>query len=135
MLDYGQAIKDLAATDIFPGDMLLKNFGVTRHGRVVFYDYDELRPLTECRFRRFPASHSYDDELAAEPWFHIGENDIFPEEFLRFMGLPPSLQEVFVARHSDLLDTTYWQDIQSRLTSGELISIIPYSEAQHLIRT
>lgn len=132
VLDYGQAIKDLAATDIFPGDMLLKNFGVTGRGRVVFYDYDELRPLTECRFRRFPASHSYDDELAAEPWFHIGDNDIFPEEFLRFMGLPPTLQDIFVAKHGELLDVTYWQDIQTRLADGELISIIPYTDTQRL---
>jgi isocitrate dehydrogenase kinase/phosphatase len=135
VLDYGQAIKDLAATDIFPGDMLLKNFGVTRHGRVVFYDYDELRPLTECRFRRFPASHSYDDELSDEPWFHIGQNDIFPQEFLRFMGLPPSIQDIFIARHGDLLDITYWHDIQQRLASGELLSIIPYTDAQRLARS
>ncbi|MBK9050426.1 MAG: bifunctional isocitrate dehydrogenase kinase/phosphatase [Chloroflexi bacterium] len=134
VLDYGQAIKDLAATNIFPGDMLLKNFGVTGRGRVVFYDYDELRPLTECRFRHFPASHSYDDELADEPWFHIGENDVFPQEFLRFMGLPLILQDIFVNKHGDLLDVAYWHDIQTRLESGELISIIPYTDNQRLRR-
>ena len=96
IIDYGQAIKDLAVTNIFTGDMLLKNFGVTRHGRLVFYDYDELRPLTDCNFRKFPQAMSYEDELAAEPWFHIGEDDVFPEEFLRFMGLPNNVKETFL---------------------------------------
>ena len=134
VLDYGQTIKDLAAANIFTGDMLLKNFGVTRHGRVVFYDYDELRPLTDCRFRRFPASFNYEDELSADPWFPIGEDDIFPQEFLRFMGLPPALQEIFVAQHGDLLDIPFWQDIQTRLKAGEIISIIPYAESQRLLQ-
>jgi isocitrate dehydrogenase kinase/phosphatase len=134
VLDYGQTIKDLAAANIFTGDMLLKNFGVTRHGRVVFYDYDELRPLTDCRFRRFPDSFNYDDELSADPWFHIGEDDIFPQEFLRFMGLPPALQEIFITQHGDLLDIPFWQDTQARLHAGEIISIIPYAENQRLLR-
>lgn len=132
IVDYGQAIKDMAATNIFPGDMLLKNFGVTRHGRVVFYDYDELRPLTDCHFRRFPQAMTYEDELAAEPWFPIGEQDIFPEEFLRFMGLPPTLEHDFLAHHADLLDVAFWQTMQQRLQAGEYIHILPYSPAEQL---
>ncbi len=133
--DYGRAIKDMAATNIFPGDMLLKNFGVTRHGRVVFYDYDELRPLTDCHFRRFPPAATYEDELSSEPWFHIAEGDIFPQEFLHFMGLPAPLQQEFLAHHPDLLDTPYWHTTQTRLQNGEYIHILPYSQRQRLYPT
>jgi len=132
IIDYGQTIKDLAVTNIFAGDMLLKNFGVTRHERVVFYDYDELRPLTVCNFRRFPQSRTYEDELAAEPWFHIEPNDVFPEEFLRFMGLPNSVKPTFLKHHSDLLDVTFWQQTQKRLEAGEIITIRPYLDAHRL---
>lgn len=132
VIEYGRAIKDLAATNIFPGDMLLKNFGVTRHGRVVFYDYDELTPLLDCRFRRFPPGHTYDDELAAEPWFYVAENDIFPEEFLRFMGLSPELQAVFEAHHGDLLCLEFWQETQARIESGDLLHIRPYDDETRL---
>ena len=91
-LDYGQAIKDLAAANIFTGDMLLKNFGVTRHGRVIFYDYDELCLLTECNFREIPRARTVEDELSAEPWFSVGERDVFPEEFRAFLTLPARLE-------------------------------------------
>jgi isocitrate dehydrogenase kinase/phosphatase len=132
IIDYGQTIKDLAVTNIFAGDMLLKNFGVTRHERLVFYDYDELRPLTECNFRKFPQAMRYEDELAAEPWFHINENDVFPEEFLRFMGLPNSVKETFLKHHSDLLDVKFWQETQKRLEAGEIITIRPYLDIHRL---
>ena len=103
MLDYGNAIKDLAAADIFTGDMLLKNFGVTRHGRVICYDYDELCLLSECRFRRLPQPASIEEEFAAEPWFHVGEQDVFPEEFRAFLVPPGPVREAFLAAHGDLL--------------------------------
>ena len=108
IIDYGQAVKDLAATNIFPGDMLLKNFGVTRHGRVVFYDYDELCLLTDCNFRELPESDDADEEMSADPWFYVGPNDIFPEEFIRFFGLPPHLREAFLQAHGDLLGVEFW---------------------------
>ena len=130
--DFGQAIKDLATNDIFPGDMLLKNFGVTRHGRVVFYDYDELRPLTGCRFRRFPQAASYDDELAAEPWYHVGEDDFFPEEFDRFMGLPPAARRVLGETHGDLFDVAFWQETQAALAGGRELPLYPYRSEQRL---
>ena len=105
ILDYGEAIRDLARSNIFPGDMLLKNFGVTRHGRIVFYDYDELAVLTDCRFREVPRARYDDEEMSGEPWFFVGENDVFPEEFLPFLGLQGEPREAFLARHSDLLGT------------------------------
>jgi isocitrate dehydrogenase kinase/phosphatase len=126
VLDFGQAIKDLAATNIFPGDVLLKNFGVTRHGRVVFYDYDELCLLTDCNFRELPASQSYDEELSAEPWYYVAEHDVFPEEFRRFLGLPPELRKVFEQRHSDIYDPAFWRNMQERHLRGELVDIYPY---------
>jgi isocitrate dehydrogenase kinase/phosphatase len=135
VIDYGRAIKDLAISNIFPGDMLLKNFGVTRHGRVVFYDYDELCPLLDCKFRRLPPASSYDDELAAEPWFHVNDGDIFPEEFEHFLGLSGPLRETFSRYHSDLFQASYWRNLQERLTYGELVHIFPYPRSQRLHET
>ena len=136
VVDYGQAIKDLAATNIFPGDLFLKNFGVTRHGRVVFYDYDELCLLTQCNFRRIPqARDSYDDFGDAQPWFSVAENDVFPEEFRSFLGLDRPLQDVFFAAHSDLLDAGWWREVQARLQAGEVMDLVPYPPSRRLGRS
>jgi isocitrate dehydrogenase kinase/phosphatase len=132
VMDYGHAIKDLAASGIFPGDLLLKNFGVTRHGRVVFYDYDELCLLPECNFRVMPPSQSYEEEISAEPWFAVRDNDIFPEEFERFLGLQGKLREIFLAHHADLFDPQFWQQHQARLRAGEVMHIFPYAQSQRL---
>jgi isocitrate dehydrogenase kinase/phosphatase len=132
VLDFGTAIKDLAATNIFPGDLLLKNFGVTRHGRVIFYDYDELGLLTDFTFRRMPEASTVEDEMAAEPWFGVAPGDVFPEEFLRFIGLTAELRDVFVAAHGDLLTPDFWRDMQARITAGEVIDIFPYRQDRRL---
>jgi isocitrate dehydrogenase kinase/phosphatase len=132
VLDYGQAVRDLAATNIFPGDMLLKNFGVTRHGRVVFYDYDELCLLTDCNFREMPTATDDGDEFAAEPWFYVGPNDIFPEEFINFMGLGGELRAAFLEAHGELLTAQYWHQMQARHRAGELLDIIPYPCSRRL---
>jgi isocitrate dehydrogenase kinase/phosphatase len=107
VIDYGQAIKDLATTNIFPGDVLLKNFGVTRHGRVVFYDYDELCQVTDCKFRKIPPPRSHSDEYEADPWFYVGPMDIFPEEFHTFLGLQEPLRSVFRQYHGDLFGVEF----------------------------
>jgi isocitrate dehydrogenase kinase/phosphatase len=132
VIDYGNAIKDLMITNIFPGDLLLKNFGVTRHGRVVFYDYDELCLLTECKFRKIPRSKSYEDELSAEPWFSVGENDVFPEQFPSFLGLKDELRQVFIDHHSDLFDAKLWRQTQKSIKAGDLLRIIPYGPDRQL---
>jgi isocitrate dehydrogenase kinase/phosphatase len=132
ILDYGQCIKDLAAAGIFAGDLLLKNFGVTRHGRVVFYDYDELAPLTDCRFRTFPEPRSPDDELAAEPWFSVGDHDVFPEEFVSFMVPNGPLRDAFATDHGDLLQRDWWCAVQDRVRNGELVDTFPYPAARRL---
>ncbi len=132
IVDYGNAVKDLIKTNIFPGDLLLKNFGVTRHGRVVFYDYDELTLLTACNFRKMPQATNFEDELFAEGWFTPGDNDIFPEEFVHFLGLPDDLHQVFVTHHRDLFEADYWRGIQTRLNAGEVIHIFPYSQRLRL---
>jgi isocitrate dehydrogenase kinase/phosphatase len=126
VIDFGRAIKDMAVSNIFPGDILLKNFGVTRHGRVVFYDYDELCPLTSCNFRKLPQALSYDDELSSEPWFYVDENDVFPEEFRNFLGLSESLREVFMQHHADIFEVEYWRRAQKAINAGELPHIFPY---------
>jgi isocitrate dehydrogenase kinase/phosphatase len=132
VVDYGQAVKDLAASNIFPGDMLLKNFGVTRHGRLVFYDYDELCTLSECNFRDLPAARGVDEELAAEPWYFVGEHDVFPEEFKAFLGLKPELLDAFLAVHADLLTAAFWRGMQARIKRREVIDVYPYRPARRL---
>jgi isocitrate dehydrogenase kinase/phosphatase len=133
-IDYGNAIKDLAAADIFTGDMLLKNFGVTRNGRVICYDYDELCLLSECRFRRIPEATSLEDEFSAEPWFYVGEQDVFPEEFKAFLVPPGRLREAFLEIHGNLLDTVFWQGVQRRLAAGEVVDVFPYRRDARLQR-
>jgi isocitrate dehydrogenase kinase/phosphatase len=134
VVDYGNAIKDLAAADIFTGDMLLKNFGVTRHGRVICYDYDELALLSECKFRRLPQPTSIEEEFAAEPWFHVGEADVFPEEFRAFLVPAGRVREAFLAAHGDLLDVEFWQGMQRRLAEGEVFDVFPYRRSARLRR-
>lgn len=134
ILDYGQAVKDLALTNIFPGDMLLKNFGVTRHGRVIFYDYDEICPLAECQFRDLPTPRDYDEEVGGEPWFFVDPRDVFPEEFLKFLGLQGAAREAFLEAHGDLLTPRYWRELQARHRAGEIMDIIPYRAHRRLRR-
>ncbi len=126
IVDYGQAIRDLAASNIFPGDLLLKNFGVTRHGRVIFYDYDELCLVTECRFRDLPKATSYEDEMRADAWFYVGDDDVFPEQFINFLGMDRQSREIFLDYHHDLLTADYWRNIQTRLKAGEMLEVVPY---------
>jgi isocitrate dehydrogenase kinase/phosphatase len=134
VIDYGHAIKDLAAADIFTGDMLAKNFGVTRHGRVICYDYDELCLLSECRFRRIPAPASPEDEFAAEPWFYVAEQDVFPEEFKAFLVPPGRLRDDFLSEHRDLLHLDFWQGVQRQLAQGEVVDVFPYRRDARLQR-
>jgi isocitrate dehydrogenase kinase/phosphatase len=112
LLDYGDALRELAGIDVFPGDLLLKNFGVTSQGKVVFYDYDEVTSLRECNFRELPSATNDEDEFSAEPWFFVGANDIFPEQWLPFLGIPPELLDSFKARHGDLLGPGWWREHQ-----------------------
>jgi isocitrate dehydrogenase kinase/phosphatase len=109
IIDYGNALRDLAASNVFPGDLLLKNFGVTNHGRVIFYDYDELCLVTDCVFRDLPQPPSDDEEMSAEPWFYCGPHDVFPEEWLKFLAIPPGLVEVFLRHHAELLTAAWWR--------------------------
>ena len=134
VIEWGRAIKDLAVSNIFPGDILLKNFGITRHGRVVFYDYDELCPLTSCRFRKLPPASEYENEMASEPWFYVDENDVFPEEFQKFLGLRPPLRDVFCEHHNDLFEVSFWQQAQQMIQAGELPHIYPYARNCRLKR-
>jgi isocitrate dehydrogenase kinase/phosphatase len=130
VLDFCKAWRDLAATNTFPGDMLLKNFGVTRHGRVIFYDYDELERVTDCVFRDMPAGA--DEDAAGEPSFYVGPHDVFPEEFLPFLGLPGRLRDFFLQAHGDLLGARWWREVQERLRAGEVVDIFPYRDEQRL---
>jgi len=130
IIDYGNAIKELAAANIFPGDLLIKNFGVTRHGRVVFYDYDELCFLTDCNFRKLPEARDEDDILSSEPWYAVGENDIFPEELKRFIIAPGKLRDIFFGAHGDLFTTEFWKNMQDKQAKGEIIDVYPYRKVQ-----
>lgn len=125
ILDYGQAIKDLAKTNIFPGDLLLKNFGVTRYNRVLFYDYDEVSLLTDCNFRDIPESSEDIDDLRSEPWYYVDDNDIFPAEFIKFLPMDKELEEIFLSKHSELLTAEYWREMKSLHCEGLAPLVVP----------
>ena len=116
IIDYGNALRDLAAGNVFPGDLLLKNFGVTNHGRVIFYDYDEICLVTDCVFRDLPQASCEEEEMSGEPWFHCGPHDVFPEQWLPFLSIPPALRAVFTERHCELLTAAWWRSVSARLT-------------------
>ena len=126
--DYGDAIRQLAAANIFPGDMLFKNFGVTRFGRIVFYDYDEIVYMTDCNFRRMPLPRTPEDEISAEPWYPVGAADVFPEEFAAFLLGDSRVREVFLEHHRELLDVDFWTSTQRRIAAGHVEDVFPYPE-------
>lgn len=126
VVEYGNAIKDLVAANIFPGDMLWKNFGVTRHGRVVFYDYDEIEYLTDCNFREVPKPRNEEDEMRGEPWYAVGPRDVFPESFAPFLLGHPAVREVFMQHHAELLEPAFWQAHQERIRAGHVHDVFPY---------
>ncbi|HSH48907.1 MAG TPA: bifunctional isocitrate dehydrogenase kinase/phosphatase [Halomonas sp.] len=128
--DYGNAIKQMAAANIFPGDMLLKNFGVTRHGRVIFYDYDEICYLTECNFRHIPEPMYPEQELADEPWYSVGPHDVFPEEFGPFLFADVRLRKMFYEMHPEIFDADYWKGLQQAINEGRVIDVYPYRNKQ-----
>jgi isocitrate dehydrogenase kinase/phosphatase len=126
VLDYGQAIRDLAYTNIFAGDLLLKNFGVTRHGRVIFYDYDELCQVTECRFRELPQATNDEDEMRGEAWFYVADNDVFPETFLNFLAFSDEQRAAFLRVHAEILSADFWRSVQEKVREGEFMEVLPY---------
>lgn len=126
IIDYGQAIKDLAMTNIFPGDLLLKNFGVTRHGRVIFYDYDELCLVTDCNFRDLPDPAFEEDEMRPGSWFYVAENDVFPAEFIKFLAMDAGLKALFLEVHGELLTADYWRTMKRAHTDGHVLDVVPY---------
>lgn len=126
--NYGLAIKELAAGNIFPGDMLLKNFGVTRHGRVIFYDYDEIEFLTDCNFRTIPEPRNWEEEMSGDVWYHVGPKDIFPEEFIKFLFPQPEIRKYFLEKHQDLFEAKFWNQLKTKLLEGEVMDVFPYAE-------
>ena len=126
VIEYGNAIKDLVAANIFPGDMLWKNFGITRHGKVVFYDYDEIEYITDCNFRKVPAPRNEEDEMSGEIWYHVGPRDVFPETFGPFLLGNPLVREVFMKHHADLLDASFWQGHKEKINQGHVHDVFPY---------
>lgn len=134
MEEYGNCIKQLAAANIFPGDMPLKNFGVTRHGRVVFYDYDEITLLTECNFRTIPQPRNEQEEMQSGTWYTVDDNDIFPEEFRLFFSGNHKAREMFEAMHSDIYEVDFWQDLQGQIRNGVVVDVFPYRRAKRFDR-
>ena len=130
VIEYGNAIKDLVRANIFPGDMLWKNFGVTRHGKVVFYDYDEIEYLTDCNFRKVPEAHNEEEEMSSEVWYRVGPKDVFPETFGPFLLGDPGVREVFMKYHADLLDAAFWQSHKERIQAGHVHDVFPYDESK-----
>ncbi len=133
VIEYGNAIKDLVAANIFPGDMLWKNFGITRHGKVVFYDYDEIEYVTDCKFRKVPTPHNAEEEMSGEVWYSVGPKDIFPETFEPFLLGNPAVREVFMKHHADLLDAAFWQSHQERIRAGHVYDVFPYEQSKRFV--
>ncbi len=132
--EYGNAVRELAIANIFPGDMLWKNFGVTRYGRVVFYDYDEIEYMTDCNFRHIPAAPNPEMEMSGEAWYSVGRNDIFPEEFATFLLTSPKVRQAFMRHHADLLDAGFWQQAQEQIRQGVVMDFFPYPESLRFCR-
>ena len=130
VVEYGNAIKDLVSANIFPGDMLWKNFGVTRHGKVVFYDYDEIETLTDCNFRRVPEPRNEEEAMSGEVWYAVQPRDVFPETFGPFLLGNPDVRRVFMAEHADLLDADYWQQHKQRILAGYVHDVFPYDPSR-----
>jgi len=130
LFEFGQAIRELAGANIFPGDLLLKNFGVTRSGRVVFYDYDEIAPVTACSFRHLPTPRDDDDDMRSEPWFFVGANDIFPAELPKFLFSSDHARELFLSMHGDLATPQFWQQKQAQLEGGVEDEVLPYPDSR-----
>jgi len=128
VFEYGNAIKDLVAANIFPGDMLWKNFGVTRHGKVVFYDYDEIEYITDCHFRKVPQARTEEEEMSDEVWYSVGSKDVFPETFGPFLLGNPAVRESFMKHHADLLDVAFWQGHKERILAGHVFDVFPYEQ-------
>ena len=138
VIEYGNAIKDMVAANIFPGDMLWKNFGVTLNGKVVFYDYDEIEYITDCNFRKVPQPRNEEEEMSGEVWYSVGPRDVFPETFAPFLLGNAWVREAFMAHHADLLEATFWQTHKARIQAGQMLDVFPYDEAKrfsHLSHT
>jgi len=133
VIEYGNAIKDLVAANIFPGDMLWKNFGITRHGKVEFYDYDEIEYLTDCNFRKVPQPRNEEDEMSGEIWYHVGPHDVFPETFGPFLLGNPAVREVFMKHHADLLDAGFWQGHKEKIHQGHVHDVFPYEADKRFV--
>jgi len=133
VVEYGNALKDLIAANIFPGDMLWKNFGITRHGKVVFYDYDEIEYITDCVFRQVPKPRSEEDEMSGEVWYTVGPKDVFPETFGPFLLGNPAVRDVFMKHHANLLDPAFWRKNQDRILQGHFFDVFPYDQSKRFV--
>ncbi len=134
VIEYGNAIKDLVAANIFPGDMLFKNFGITRHGKVVFYDYDEIEYITDCTFRKVPAPRNEEEEMSGEVWYTVGPKDVFPETFGPFLLGNPTVREIFMKHHADLLEASFWQAHKQRILAGHVHDVFPYEREKRFLQ-
>ncbi|MEO6292595.1 MAG: bifunctional isocitrate dehydrogenase kinase/phosphatase [Burkholderiaceae bacterium] len=133
VVEYGNAIKDLVAANIFPGDMLWKNFGITRHGKVVFYDYDEIEYVTDCNFRKVPTPRNEEEEMSGEVWYSVGPKDVFPETFGPFLLGNPAVRSFFMKHHADLLEATFWQSHKERIAQGHVFDVFPYERERRFV--
>ena len=131
--EYGSAIREMAQANIFPGDMLWKNFGVTRFGRVVFYDYDEIEYMTDINFRQIPPAPDFETEMSGEIWYPVARNDVFPEEFATFLLTSPQVRKIFMKHHKDLLSPRFWQGAQEKIRSGHVEDFFPYPQELRFI--
>ncbi len=128
IFDFGNFLKDLAASGIFPLDLFNTwNYGVTRRGRVVLYDYDDVVPLELVTFAEKPRPRDEFEELEPdEERIGAGPGDFFTDEMRRYTGVPQPLKGIFESAHGDLFSLEFWRTTKQRVRAGEVADITPY---------
>ena len=135
----GAFIKDLAGMGFFMSDCygLPCNTGLTHASNVALFDFDDLGPILRQHFRETPPLPNEQDELLWNTetdgaWFSVGENDVLVDEWERYLGVPPDLQNYFREKHGDLFTVDYWDQLQRRILAGKLHFVIPYPPERRL---
>jgi len=132
VLDYGAAIRDLAAAGLFVGDYMTKNFGVSQYTRVILYDYDDMDDLVNWNFRSLPEPPEWAELLPYEDWLSKGPFDVFPEHDFRKFAVPEQYLEFFTRHHGELLNPGFWNRIKSELREGHVPDFYPYPGSKRL---
>lgn len=73
--------------------------------------------------------------MSATPWYTVGTNDIFPEEFRLFFSGNPVAREAFQELHSDIYDAEFWWALQEQIRNGKIVDVFPYRRKRRFDRS